>query len=169
MTRFILFAVLVCAGPVSAQDPGPDTLETSILATFEAGMKMSAIEYLGALNVVNTTCRAVGPFFDQYDMLLTPTCAKPAWKLGEIDANKPGWDLPGWTKFVFAYCPFTPFFNATGHPGVSLPLSMSNGGLPIGIQFVGQWGREDMLYQLSGQLEEARPWIGRKPGVCVGS
>jgi len=153
----------------TGRTPGPDTLETSMLAIYEAGLKFSAKDYLEAMGVVNTICRAVGPFFDNYDMLLTPTAAQPAWKLGEMDANKPGWDLMSWTNHVFGFCPFTVLFNATGHPGVSLPLAMSNGGLPIGIQFVGQWGREDMLYQLSGQLEEARPWIDRRPGVCVGA
>ncbi len=162
-------AWILAVAAATGRTPGPDTLETSILATYEVGMKMTAIEYQGALNVLNTTCRAVGPFFEQYDMLLTPTCAKPAWKLGEMDANKPGWDLMSWSRFVFGICAFTPLFNATGHPGVSLPLAMSSGGLPIGLQFVGQWGREDMLYQLSGQLEQASPWIDRRPGVCVGS
>jgi len=162
-------AWILAVAAATGRTPGPDTLETSIMATFEAGMKMTAMEYMAALGVVNTTCRAVGPFFDDYDMLLTPTCGKPAWKLGEMDANKPGWDLMSWTRFVFGICSFTPLFNATGHPGVSLPLGMSSGGLPIGIQFVGQWGREDILYQLSGQLEEASPWIGRKPQVCAGS
>ncbi len=162
-------AWILAVAAATGRTPGPDTLETSILASYEAGMAMSAVEYLGALNDVNTACRAVGPFFDDYDMLLTPTCATPAWKLGVMDANKPGWDLMSWTKYIFGYCPFTPLFNATGHPGVSLPLAMSKDGLPIGMQFVGQWGREDMLFQLSGQLEEARPWIDRKPGVCIGT
>jgi amidase len=161
-------AWVLAIAAATGRTPGPDNLETSILATYEAGMKLSAMDYLAALGVINTTCRAVGPFFDDYDMLLTPTCGKPAWELGEMDANKPGWDLMSWTRFVFGICSFTPLFNATGHPAVSLPLAMSKGGLPIGIQFVGQWGREDMLYQLSGQLEEAHPWIGLKPPVCAG-
>jgi amidase len=151
----------------TGRTPGPDTLETSMLAIHEAGLKISAMDYLTAMGVVNDTCRAVGPFFDDYDMLLTPTNAQPAWKLGDMDANKPGWDLMSWTHHLFSFCPFTLLFNATGHPAASLPLAMSSGGLPIGLQFVGQWGREDMLFQLSGQLEEARPWIDRKPGVCV--
>ncbi|MDP6450573.1 MAG: amidase family protein, partial [Lentisphaeria bacterium] len=54
-----------------------------------------------------------------------------------MDANKPGWDLMSWSRFVFGICAFTPLFNATGHPGVSLPLAMSSGGLPIGVQLMG--------------------------------
>ncbi len=148
---------------------GRDTLESSMLATYEVGADMSALDYLGALSVVNAACRSVGPFFDDYDMLLTPTCATPAWEIGAMDSNRQGWDLLSWTKHIFGYCPFTPLFNATGHPGVSLPLATSSKGLPIGIQFVGQWAREDMLFQLSGQIEEARPWADRKPPLCVGS
>ena len=151
----------------TGRKPGPENLETSIVATYEAGKKITAVDYLAAVTYVHAVNRQIAPFFDNYDMLLTPTCAQPAWRLGEMDANAPGVTLESWTDLVFGFCPFTQLFNATGQPAVSLPLAMSSGGLPIGIQFVGQWGGEAELFRLAGQLEQARPWIDNKPAVCV--
>lgn len=151
----------------AGRKPGPDNLETSILATYEAGKQVSAVGYLGAITKIHAVNRQIAPFFTQYDVLMTPTCAQPPWRLGEMNANAAGLSLMDWTELVFGFCPFTQLFNATGQPGVSLPLAMSSGGLPIGIQFVGQWGGEAALYRLAGQLEKARPWIDRKPSVCA--
>ena len=71
-----------------------------------------------------------------------------------------GYQLPQvrWTRKVFAYTPFTPLFNATGQPAISLPLARSTGGLPIGIQFAGRFGAEDVLLNLAAQLERHTPW-----------
>ena len=60
---------------------------------------------------------------------------------------------------------FTMAFDVTGQPAISLPLFWNEAGLPIGIQLVAETGREDLLFQLSGQLEAARPWSQRRPGV----
>jgi amidase len=58
-------------------------------------------------------------------------------------------------------------FNATGQPAISLPLHMSESGLPIGMQLVGGFGQESLLLRLSAQLEEALPWAGRIPPIHV--
>jgi hypothetical protein len=55
-----------------------------------------------------------------------------------------------WTQQVFTYCPFTPAFNSTGQPAISLPLHWSTNGLPIGVQFVGHFGDEGSLLRLGG-------------------
>ena len=56
------------------------------------------------------------------------------------------------------YTPFTPVFNTTGQPAISLPLARTGAGLPIGMQFVGRFGAEDTLLNLAAQLERAMPW-----------
>ena len=60
---------------------------------------------------------------------------------------------------------FTMPFNVTGQPAISLPLQWNDAGLPIGIQLVAAVGREDLLFQVSGQLESARPWAAKLPGT----
>jgi len=60
---------------------------------------------------------------------------------------------------------FTPPYNVTGQPGISLPLYWNAGGLPIGTQLVAALGREDLLLQVAAQLEQAQPWQDRRPPV----
>ena len=65
-------------------------------------------------------------------------------------------------------CAFTAPFNATGQPGISLPLHWTSDGLPVGIQFVGRDLSEGTLLRLAGQLEQAQPWKDRLPPVNAG-
>jgi amidase len=66
---------------------------------------------------------------------------------------------------VFAYIPFTPAFNVTGQPAMSVPLYWNDDGLPIGMHFVGRYGDEATLFRLASQLEKAKPWVDRVPPV----
>ena len=63
------------------------------------------------------------------------------------------------------YVPFTQLSNLTGTPSMSVPLYWTADGLPLGVQFVAPFGREDSLLQLAGQLEQAQPWFGRLPAM----
>jgi amidase len=62
---------------------------------------------------------------------------------------------------------FTAPFDATGQPAISLPLHWNADGLPIGVQLVAAYGREDVLLRIAAQLEEARPWTERRPLVSA--
>ena len=63
----------------------------------------------------------------------------------------------------FEYVPFTPLFNYTGQPAMSVPLHWNDDGLPIGLQFAGRYGDESTLFRLAAQLERARPWFDKNP------
>lgn len=143
------------------------TLEPVTLACHRDGQKMSAVELLDALAYGNVLTRAVGTFFTRYDALVTPTMAKPAAPLGEINQARKGLKGREWTRQVFEYVPFTPLFNTTGNPAISLPLHWTAEGLPVGVQVVGRLGDEATLLRLAGQLEEALPWRGMLPPVHV--
>jgi amidase len=147
--------------------PGPDNLEAVTLACYEDGKRITALELLYAEGFGNMLSRTVGAFFQTVDALVTPTIARPAVPLGEINQNKPGMTAMEWTRQVFAYCPFTPLFNSTGQPAISLPLYATPTGLPVGVQIAGRFGDEATLIRLASQLEQARPWSSRRPPVHV--
>jgi amidase len=146
---------------------GPDTLEAVTLACYEDGKRYSATDLLHAMENSNLVSRQMGRFFEEADILVTPTIGRPPARLGELDQDRPGLSAMEWTRQVFTYCPFTPIFNSTGQPAISLPLHWTADGLPVGVQLVGRLGEEALLLQLATQLEAARPWAGRRPPVHI--
>ena len=114
----------------------------------------------------NTLSRSLGDFYSSgFDLLLTPTLGQPPLPLGALTPT-PAEPMAAWQKLV-DFIPFTPVQNMTGEPAISLPLHWNAAGLPIGVQLVAPWGREDVLLRLAGQLEAARPWRDRRPPVCA--
>ncbi len=150
---------------------GPETVEASNLACYEHGKKLSAVDLYLANDVMNRTSRAVAPFFASHDVLLTPTIAQRVAPVGAsvLAANAPGLTAEKWVTQLFGYAPFTALFNTTGQPAMSLPLEQDRDGVPIGMQFVGRWGDEALLFRLAASLEEACPWKDRRPAVWAGS
>ncbi|MNH32075.1 6-aminohexanoate-cyclic-dimer hydrolase [compost metagenome] len=120
-----------------------------------------------AIHTNAVVSRQVSGFFEDYDILLSPTIGTLPAKIGELNANNPNISAVEWTEQIFTYAPFTNLFNATGQPSISLPLAESKSGLPIGLQMTGKFADELTLLQLGRQLEEAMPWKDRKPVVHV--
>jgi amidase len=149
------------------------------------GRQIRAAEFSKAIRLLKGSARQIGRFFEEYDVLLTPTLAAPPLVtgalqpkgieviimklLGRLNAGKL---INVLTKIealadqVFEFIPYTPLFNATGQPAMSVPLYWNNEGLPIGMQFVGRYADEVTLFRLAGQLEKASPWFNRVPPVC---
>jgi amidase len=103
------------------------------------------------------SAREVGAFFVDHDVLVTPTVARPAPELGLLDVT----DLQAMSSHAGKYAALTSPYNVTGQPALSLPLATDGDGMPIGIQFVAAFGREDVLLRLGSQLEAATPWDTR--------
>ena len=157
------------AAKTTGRKPSLDNLEAVTLACYEEGKRVTALELLYAQAHGNMLSRSVGAFFENVDVLVTPTIARPPVPLGELNQNQKGMSAMEWTRQVFAYCPFTPLFNTTGQPAISLPLYWTPAGLPIGVQIVGRFADEATLIRLGAQLEQARPWAKRKPPAHVGA
>jgi amidase len=132
----------------------------------EEGGTYSATEYLLALDYLHVLARGVVSFWNDYDILVTPTVAQPPIPIGELqpDAGAPAMQM---LEKAAGWVPFTPVFNVTGQPAISLPLHHSADGLPIGVQLVGPPAGEELLLSLSGQLEQARPWLDRRPDLAA--
>ena len=150
------------------------------------GTRISAAEFSTATSLLHLTARQTGQFFERYDVLLTPTVAEPPLVTGALQPrglqafgmrvlgslNAGGLisafsGIDALAEDVFRFMPYTPVFNATGQPAMSVPLYWNDAGLPIGMHFVGRFGDESTLFRLAGQLEQAAPWFDRVPPVSA--
>jgi amidase len=99
--------------------------------------------------------------WDDVDVLVTPgLCRTPIEAEGGF-----GRAAPIAFNKAASFTPWTPIFNMTGQPGVSLPAGLSGDGLPLSVQLVGRVGDEATLYSLAGQIEQARPWADQRPPI----
>lgn len=134
-----------------------DDVELMNWAQAQFARELSAVDYAAALAGCLNFRRAVQSWWSQgWDLLLTPTLAAPPLPVGTIhnDPDRPMAPLAtagGWVTF-------TGQFNMSGQPAISLPLHRTDDGLPVGIQLVAAYGREDLLIRVASQLEQAAPW-----------
>lgn len=137
----------------------PEThVEPAIHDCYLYGCGLDAVALNMAVLTMNGVCRAIGPVFARYDVLVTPATARTAPAIGE---QSPSASLGGaieWTRHMFDPTPFTATFNTTGHPAIALPAAVHDNGLPIGVQLVARHGQEALLLRLARQIEIAAPW-----------
>jgi amidase len=143
--------------------PSLDVIEGLTLSLYEAGLKVSAVELMGAQQLLFRAARAMAKFHETYDLWLGATLDAPPLKLGVIDIDER--NLQKAFAPIIDYVPFTALQNATGQPAINVPLHWSKAGLPLGVQFVARNGGETMLLQLAAELEQAQPWIQNKPNL----
>lgn len=130
-------------------------------AMAQAGEAVSGLELAAALQASAGFARALGSWWGGHDILLCPTLGQLPPLIGELS---PPPEEPFATQGKTArLVPFTTHFNVSGQPAISLPLHMSASGLPVGVQLVAAYGREDLLLQLAAELEQAAPWQALRP------
>lgn len=140
----------------------PSDLDPMNAVTAEMGQAMTGAQYLAATETAHAWSRRIVTWWESgNDVLVTPTMSAPPARLGELAPDTD--DVIGTLTRMGTYAMFTSPFNITGQPAISLPLHWSADGLPIGVQLVAAYGREDVLVRLASQLEQARPWADRHP------
>jgi len=138
-----------------------DTIEHITAMWRHIGQARTAEDLQIALETFQKAAIAMDSFFEDYDILLSPTLAKPPIDLGILSLAT---DDPGTFGREFQdFCPFASLSNITGTPAMSLPLGMSHSGLPIGIMAQGRFASEALLLQLAAELEAETPWAQRRP------
>lgn len=144
---------------------GPADFDEWTWFLVERGRRMSAASYLLACEWFNEFSRAAAGWWSGgFDVLVTPTLAQPAPRLG-IFKLRPGEHPRDIGVRLNEVSPFTVPWNISGQPAISLPLHITADGLPVGVQFVAAYGREDVLLRLAAQIEQAAPWADRRPPV----
>jgi amidase len=140
---------------------GEDEIEPRNAAHRRAGQALSAPAYLQSRAWLGMWTRRMADWWTGHDLLLTPTLGAPPPELGWFTADGPEQE----ERRIASFIPYTAQFNMTGQPAISLPLHWTPGGLPVGVQLVAAYGREDLLVRVASQLEQAAPWADRHPPV----
>ncbi len=166
---------------IKARLGSPDSaFAADTLAVAEIGRAAGVGALFGALENVNTHIRNLDDFHQRFDLLLTPTLAKPPLEVGSVDtppmlqrasrivAKVRAGKLLNATGILdqlitdnLGWVPYTQLANITGRPAISVPLHWTAAGLPLGVQFVGPLASDGLLLRLAAQLEEGRPWFPR--------
>ena len=157
-------ATLKQLGTIGGAEITAEDVEPLTWALAEKGRRHSAGEYLEAVASHQAMSRMIaGVHQGGVDLLLSPTLGELPPPLGSFDDSGPE-PLSAIHRAVRT-CAFVGVFNVTGQPAVSLPLCVSEEGLPIGVQLAAPFGCEDLLIRVAAQLEQARPWAAWSPGV----
>jgi amidase len=154
------------SGMVAGREPTAEDMEPMSWAIYSMVKKLGAVESMAALVQLQSHTRRLISFLEPYDALLTPALAERPLPLGTLDtaAEEP---MSTFTRSGL-FTPFTPVFNASGQPGISVPLYQGEDGLPLGVQLVGRPAGEGALLALAAQLEEAQPWAERRAPLAEG-
>jgi amidase len=149
------------SGRVAGREPMAEDMQAMSWAIYSMVKQLGAIDYMAAEVALQAFARRLVSFLQPYDALLTPALAERPLPLGTLDPDAPD-PMATFTRSGL-FTPFTPVFNASGQPGISLPLYEGEDGLPLGVQIIGRPAGEAQLLALAAQLEEAQPWGQRRP------
>jgi len=145
------------------REPEEGELEPLTWASLKAGRRVTGEEALWGLQEMRAINRQILALFETFDVFLTPVMGTPPPPIGYIDPV--GLAPREVNRRQGEAFPYTPPFNATGQPSLSLPLAWSDAGLPIGMMFTTRYADEATLFRLAGQLEKEAPWKDRRPAV----
>ena len=145
--------------------PGPGDLEPSTSALALAGDRITAAQYMAAWEQLHKLARELAAMFGRYDAILTPAIGQAPPAVPSTQGVPE--DAVAVMDRMMAMSPFAALASMIGHPAMSVPLYWTREQMPIGVQFIGGFGREDVLIRLATRLEAARPWAARVPAIVT--
>ena len=159
-------------GALLGRELGAGDVEPNTWSAADAARGVSGVQLMQAMAAQHRYARRLAQWWaDGFQILVTPTLATLPFRFKE-GTVEPGrlWalDLPGKDgvgEKPLGLATLTGQYNLSGQPAISLPLHWSEEGLPVGVQLIADYGREDLLFRLSAQLEAARPWSDRRPPI----
>ncbi len=154
-------------GAMMGRKVSEETVEPVMLSYYNYSKSLTAADMFMISLGLNKFRRTFGKFFEQYDMLLTPTLIKLPEPLCKYSKTRTDVDYIGFMRLCDETKVFTSAANVTGQAAITLPLGQSRSGLPIGMQFMSRFGEEAALIRLASWLEHEMPWRDRIPPVHV--
>ena len=148
---------------VLGREPQEKDLEPLALWSFRASQKLTASQIGWGMQTLRMMTRQILAMWREFDVLLTPVTITPPPPIGFLDPVKV--EPSEFNRRQASIYGYTPPFNMTGQPSLSLPLGWSKDNLPIGMMFTGRYSDEATLFRLASQLEQARPWKERHPPI----
>ena len=151
-------------GQMLGREVVKDDIEFMNWTMAEFAATKTATDYARSVVASVTFRRLVQQWWaDGWDLLVTPTMARLPMLIGTIK-NEPENQMNA-LRIAGEWIPLTPPFNTTGQPAINIPLQWTSDGIPVGIQIVAAYGREDLLIRIASQLETAKPWAHRTPNL----
>lgn len=145
-----------------------EDFEPVSLRFIELGRQIPMSEVVKTNNAFCEAAWQMEQFMDEggFDLILAPTLSRAPVKLGVLSLDPPDFDQYG--VDISSFAAWCPVFNQTGWPAISLPLHWTDDGLPLGMMFGARLGKEELLYSIAGQIEQAAPWADRRPPIWFG-
>jgi len=149
------------------KEPSLDNLESITFQMVAEGEKVSSFDQTLVMGMAGHMSLEFGHFFEEWDLLLSPTFIQGTPKIGSPLTLNSKCTLDEWFEEASRFIPGTPIANMTGLPAISIPCAIGPGGLPLGMHFFSGMGKERILIDIARQLEESDPWIDRHPSIYV--
>jgi aspartyl-tRNA(Asn)/glutamyl-tRNA(Gln) amidotransferase subunit A len=160
---YISFLALVFTGTAydfkSYMEEWRDKLSPTLVQVIDAAENYSSFDIIDANVKRMEIYNIISKYFKEYDILITPTTAVPAFgsetpfppKINNIDTS-----FIDWMGYTYP-------FNMTWNPAANIPCGWSRNGLPIGMQIIGRQADEETVLQVSKAFEEIAPWQDKRP------
>lgn len=141
---------------------GADDLEQVTRKVLERAQGVTGEGLYRARQSFEAVSQAMEALFERFDVILSPVTATLTPELGKLRLSQP-WD--DYASAATGSAAFTVVANVSGQPAMSVPSGWSTSGLPVGMMYTARLGGEGLLFRLAGQLEQAKPWQGRRAVV----